>query len=278
MKILIVDDDRLSRILLCRTLENAGYGTEQADSARTAKDILKSGEPIILMICDLTMPGTDGMAFLAEIRSTPCTAELPVLICTTQDMARWHDAADCLGISGYIAKPLNAQELVEKVSRVLESAVAPIDDASAVQRRLRISVEDYIESLEGLVTDLRAVQERIEKCSAETDFGTLDTNLDGLAGSAQSLGALRVGPVLKTLAHICREKDAGRIREDGSQLIRELRILRSALELLKQEQTRFRSSSKAECSFPPMQRGMNWKQFTQKKEAAIPSDSQFFRH
>jgi CheY-like chemotaxis protein len=62
-------DDRLSRLLLARTLEKAGYGTELADSAEKANEILNRGEPIILMICDLTMPGTDGLAFLAEIRS-----------------------------------------------------------------------------------------------------------------------------------------------------------------------------------------------------------------
>jgi adenylate cyclase len=100
VKILIVDDDRLSRLLLARTLEKAGYGTELADSAEKANEILNSGEPIILMICDLTMPGTDGLAFLAEIRSTPWLAELPVLICTVQDPARWYDAADCLGFRG----------------------------------------------------------------------------------------------------------------------------------------------------------------------------------
>ena len=150
MKILIVDDDRLSRLLLCRALEKAGYGTEQADSAGAAKKVLQDGEPIILMICDLTMPGTDGLAFLAEIRSTPWLAELPVLICTAQDPAKWYDAADCLGISGHVAKPLNAHDLVERVSLVLESAIVPIEDTATVQRRLQISLQDYIESLEGL--------------------------------------------------------------------------------------------------------------------------------
>jgi CheY-like chemotaxis protein len=86
------------------------------------------------MICDLTMPGTDGPAFLAEIRSTPWLAELPVLICTAQDPARWYEAADCLGISGHIAKPLNTQHLIERVSVVLESAVVPIEDATAISK------------------------------------------------------------------------------------------------------------------------------------------------
>ena len=93
MKMLIVDEDRLSRLLLSRALEKAGYGTERGKGKRDSE----SGEPIILRICDLTMPGTDGLAFLAEIRSTPWLAE---------------------------------------------------------QRRLQISVEDYIDSLEGLKEDI----------------------------------------------------------------------------------------------------------------------------
>lgn len=266
MKILTVDDDRLSRMLLCRTLEKAGYGTEQADSVKAAKDILQSGEPVILMICDLTMPGTDGLSFLAEIRSTPSMAELPVLVCTAQDPARWYDAADCLGISGYIAKPLNAQELVEKVSTALESAIVPIDDASTVQRRLQISVEDYIESLEGLEADLQSARENVEKCTAETDFEKLETNLDGLAGAARSLGALRLGPVLNTLSNTCREKDAARLQENGAQLTREIRILQSALEVMRHEQARFKSSSKAGNYYLPMARGMIWKQSAHKAE------------
>jgi CheY-like chemotaxis protein len=40
VKILIVDDDRLSRLLLARTPEKAGYGTGLADSAEKANEIL----------------------------------------------------------------------------------------------------------------------------------------------------------------------------------------------------------------------------------------------
>lgn len=269
MKILIVDDDRLSRLLLTRALEKAGYGTEQADSAEKAKEILRKGEPIILMICDLTMPNMDGMAFLAEIRSTPSLAELPVMICTAQDPSRWYDAADCLGIAGHLVKPLNAQDLIERVGMVLESATAPLEDAAAVARRLQISMQDYIDSLEGLEEDAENARERIEKCTAETDLETLETTLDGLAGSAQSLGALRLGPVLKALSETCRDKDVVRIQDGGGQLARELRILQGALEVMRHEQARFKSSSKAGNSYLPIARGMIWKVLAHKTVSAV---------
>jgi Response regulator receiver domain. len=65
---------RRSPFQKAQALETGAYGTELADSAEKANKILRSGEPIILTICDLTMPGTDGRAFLAEIRSTPWLA------------------------------------------------------------------------------------------------------------------------------------------------------------------------------------------------------------
>lgn len=269
VKILVVDDDRLSRTLACRTLEKAGYGTEQAESAEKATEILKNGEPIILMICDLTMPAMDGLAFLAEIRSTPSLAELPVLIYTAQDPRQWYDAADCLGISGQVAKPLNAHELAERVALVLESVIVPVEDTAIVLRRLEISAEDYMDALQGLEEDLQNILKALQECSAETDLERLETTLDGLAGSARSLGALRLGPVLNAISKICREHDVERIRESAGQLLREFRILQGAREVMKQEQARFKSSSKAGNYYLPMARGMIWKQHAHKSAETV---------
>jgi two-component system, chemotaxis family, chemotaxis protein CheY len=256
VKILIVDDDRLSRMLVSRALERAGYGTIQAESVEKAKEVLKGVEPIILIISDLTMPGTDGLSFLAELRSTPSLAELPVLICTAQDPKHWYDAADCLGISGHIAKPLNAQELIERVALVLESAVVRVEDLATVLRHLQISAGDYMDSLKSLEGDLESARASIEGCKAETDLEKLETMLDGLAGSARSLGALRLAPVLKTMSETCRDRDISRIQESGVELLRELRILQSAVEVMRHEQARFKNSSRAGSYSLPMARGL----------------------
>jgi hypothetical protein len=68
------------------------------ESAEKTKEILRTGEPIILSL-----------------------AKLPVLVSTSLDPKTWYDAADCLGISGHVVKPLNAQELLECVGFVLDS-------------------------------------------------------------------------------------------------------------------------------------------------------------
>ena len=68
------------------------------ESAEKTKEILRTGEPIILSL-----------------------AKLPVLVSTSLEPKTWYDAADCLGISGHVVKPLNAQELLECVGFVLDS-------------------------------------------------------------------------------------------------------------------------------------------------------------
>jgi hypothetical protein len=116
---------------------------------------------------------------------------------------------------------------------------------AAVLRRLQISTEDYMDSLKSLEEDLESARARIEGCQAENGLEKLETMLDGLAGSARSRGALRLGPVLKTMSETCRDHDILRIQEGGAQLLRELRILQSAVEVMRHEQSRFKNSSKS---------------------------------
>jgi len=105
-------------------------------------------------------------------------------------------------------------------------------------------------------------------CGAESDLERLEKSLDGLAGSAKSLGAQRLGPVLNAIAMICKERDIARIQQSVGQFMGEVRILQGALEMMKQEQeqARFLSSSRARIYYLPMARGIsgsrmhtNWK-------------------
>lgn len=62
MKILIIDDDVISRELIQKGLKKAGYGTLEAENAETAIKLLQSEEPIGLTITDIMMPEMDGIA------------------------------------------------------------------------------------------------------------------------------------------------------------------------------------------------------------------------
>jgi two-component system, chemotaxis family, chemotaxis protein CheY len=259
VNILIVDDDRLSRNLASRALETAGYQAKLADGARQAREILNQGEPVILILSDLTMPETDGLTFLAEIRSNPAFADLPVLIHTSIDPKRWTQAAETLGFAGHVKKPLNAQELIERVSATLESTVAPVEDSTKTMRRLQISAADYFDALRGLAQDIANSHGLVESSSTSTDFETLGSTFDGLSGAARSLGALRLAPLLKSASDICPSHDIAQIRQIAPQLLRELRILQAAIDVVEREQAKQAKNSKAGSYVLPMARGAIWK-------------------
>ena len=65
--VIIVDDDTGSRESMAIALEKAGFPVRTFDDARRALEYLENASPR-LAICDLRMPGMDGLAFLQEVR------------------------------------------------------------------------------------------------------------------------------------------------------------------------------------------------------------------
>jgi len=72
-RVLVVDDDPAQRRILEETIKRFGYSVATADSGNRALDALKAdntGE-ICLVLLDLVMPGTDGLAVLSAMRTLP---------------------------------------------------------------------------------------------------------------------------------------------------------------------------------------------------------------
>ena len=72
-RVLVVDDDPAQRRILEETIKRFGYSVATADSGDKALDALRAdntGE-ICLVLLDLVMPGTDGLAVLSAMRTLP---------------------------------------------------------------------------------------------------------------------------------------------------------------------------------------------------------------
>ena len=63
--VLIVDDDPVQRRLLEAMVRRAGYGTVVAEDGEAGLAVMRSGDPVALVILDLVMPGIDGFGVLA---------------------------------------------------------------------------------------------------------------------------------------------------------------------------------------------------------------------
>ena len=115
MRILIADDDRMSTIMLGRTLEGWGFevvvahdGT--ADWARIAGD-----EPPALAIVDWMMPGLDGIELCRRIRATSLRSPVYVILLTARTDRRDLVAGLEAGADDYLTKPFDPDELRARI-------------------------------------------------------------------------------------------------------------------------------------------------------------------
>jgi CheY-like chemotaxis protein len=118
--ILVIEDDAMTRQSLGMILGPAGYATCEAADGQEALLLLQRGPRPDLIVLDLLMPGMDGWHFRREQLRVPALAAIPVVVCSGTGDADLHAAA--LGAAGFLDKPIDADQLLEMVARVLRQA------------------------------------------------------------------------------------------------------------------------------------------------------------
>ncbi|MEG4985223.1 response regulator [Microcoleus sp. BR0-C5] len=118
-QILIVDDQEHLRELIQLCLEDlAGWNTLVAESGQECLQILQTERPNAILL-DISMPGMDGFAVYARLRSDPITRSIPVILLTARvmpsDMANFAE----MGVAGVIRKPFEPTTLPGKVAEML---------------------------------------------------------------------------------------------------------------------------------------------------------------
>jgi two-component system, cell cycle response regulator len=110
-RILIADDDALTRRLLQNTLEQAGYEIVAVEDGRTALERLASKAGPRLGLLDWLMPGLNGLEVCREIRRHSEYPYIYIILLTTrtskEDVVRGFEA----GADDYLTKPFNLEEL-----------------------------------------------------------------------------------------------------------------------------------------------------------------------
>jgi DNA-binding response OmpR family regulator len=117
--ILVVDDETTVREFLSRCLENCGYASRQAAGADEALDLM-TAEPASAVLCDIRMPGHDGL-WLAE-RLREGWPQVPVVMITAIDDVQTVRRGRELGAVEYISKPIAPEQLRQIVRRVMATA------------------------------------------------------------------------------------------------------------------------------------------------------------
>jgi CheY-like chemotaxis protein len=115
MRVLVIDDESMTREVLAVMLRRCGANVALASSAADGHATLGNHHPDVIL-CDIAMPGEDGYAFLRELRRTG--ARIPVIALTA--FGRPDDRARALeaGFDGYLKKPVDPVTLAVKAREV----------------------------------------------------------------------------------------------------------------------------------------------------------------
>jgi DNA-binding NtrC family response regulator len=120
-KILIVEDDAITRRNLSILLSDEGYDVDQAGDGVQALEII-SGRPFDLVLSDIVMPRMDGLKLLHQLQFI--APQMPVMIMTSYVSDSLSSVP--VGATEFIRKPFVLDDLLFKVQRALDkSASAP---------------------------------------------------------------------------------------------------------------------------------------------------------
>ena len=119
MKILIVDDNEDSRIILRKALEHEGYAVEEVPDGHEAIRLAKKSPPDMI-ISDILMPGMDGFRFCREVKKDKILRKIPFIFYT----ATYVDPGDerlamSLGASRFIVKPVEINKFHTIINEVI---------------------------------------------------------------------------------------------------------------------------------------------------------------
>lgn len=137
-RILAVDDEPSVCEIIKLMLEGENYVIDTFTDGHRALRALRTSE-YDLLICDLNMPGIDGLALLKCVRAED--TRLPVVICTAQQDARTAMELLLAGANDYIVKPFDRGDILRTVKRTLEHRRL-MDENERYRRELELAVRE----------------------------------------------------------------------------------------------------------------------------------------
>jgi signal transduction histidine kinase/CheY-like chemotaxis protein len=115
--VLIVEDDRSSQELMASYLESEGYLTVTAGSGIEAVRIARELKPDVITL-DMLLPGKSGFETMHELKNSPLTSWIPIVIVSVVDERKMGFA---LGATEYLMKPIGREALLDTVRRHVPS-------------------------------------------------------------------------------------------------------------------------------------------------------------
>ncbi len=204
VSVLLVDDNVVNRQVAFEILKKSGCRVDIASDGREALERVKNGN-YDLIFMDIQMPDMDGVTATNKIKSMSLKKLPPIIAMTAYSMKEDRDRFISQGLDDYIAKPIRATELINKVRQwVRDEIIVPQDEDSKsggkeiinrkiVEQLVNLGGADMVETVFGDFID--ETKEQIRICfdsASRSDYGEIQKQLHTLKGNSGTLGIDKV--------------------------------------------------------------------------------------
>ena len=118
--ILIIEDNEKNRKLIRDLLQVKGYQTIESETAEEGLKLAEEKSPALILM-DIQLSGMDGITAMKQLKATPTTKSIPVIAITASAMTHNRETMLAEGFDGYQTKPLNLNEFLSDIDRLIVS-------------------------------------------------------------------------------------------------------------------------------------------------------------
>jgi len=151
--ILVVDDERAIRDMVCMALAQELFQWQEASDAHKAEALIKQNPPQLILL-DWMMPGISGIDFARKLRRQPETMNIPIIMLTAKteedNVIRGLES----GADDYLTKPFSPRELIARIKSLLRRSQPENNQDTLSMNNLSLDTSSYRVEGNGEVIDL----------------------------------------------------------------------------------------------------------------------------
>ena len=177
---LLVDDSKVARFALSKLLEKINLKVHMVNSGEDALVFLKENENPDVIFMDHLMPGMNGVDATKDIKLSPDTCEIPVIMCTSKKSEEFTEDAMNYGIYDVLTKPAEAQRVTDLILKLGHD----VDNGTLPKPAISISLSEDEQAQLGQMSQTELPDELKDKPNAQAQVEISSEIIEQVARSA----------------------------------------------------------------------------------------------